>query len=47
MRVVYHPDAGTGDADKLALLASAGLPTSRPNRDFRRTDTLTGSGASG
>lgn len=27
MLVVYHPDAGSGDADKLALLASAGLPT--------------------
>jgi transcriptional regulator with XRE-family HTH domain len=25
--VVYHPDAGSSDADKLALLASAGLPT--------------------
>ncbi|WP_328529783.1 helix-turn-helix transcriptional regulator [Nocardioides sp. NBC_00368] len=25
--VVYHPDAGSPDADKLALLASAGLPT--------------------
>ncbi|MDR7381845.1 helix-turn-helix domain-containing protein [Promicromonospora iranensis] len=28
MLVVFHPDAGSGDADKLALLASAGLPTS-------------------
>ncbi|MFY1672146.1 helix-turn-helix domain-containing protein [Plantactinospora sp. WMMB334] len=28
MLVVYHPDTGSGDADKLALLASAGLPTS-------------------
>lgn len=27
MLVVYHPDAGSSDADKLALLASAGLPT--------------------
>jgi hypothetical protein len=26
MLVVYHPDAGSGDADKLALLASAALP---------------------
>ena len=26
--VVYHPDAGSSDADKLALLASAALPTS-------------------
>lgn len=28
MLVVFHPDAGSSDADKLALLASAGLPTS-------------------
>ncbi|WP_406079223.1 helix-turn-helix domain-containing protein [Micromonospora sp. NBC_00858] len=28
MLVVYHPDAGSSDADKLALLASAVLPTS-------------------
>ena len=28
MPVVYHPDAGSSDADKLALLASAALPTS-------------------
>ena len=28
MLVVYHPDAGSDNADKLALLASAGLPTS-------------------
>jgi hypothetical protein len=27
MLVVYHPDAGSADADKLALLASAALPT--------------------
>lgn len=26
MLVVYHPDAGSGNAEKLALLASAGLP---------------------
>jgi hypothetical protein len=30
MLVVYHPDAGSSDADKLALLASAALPTSDP-----------------
>jgi transcriptional regulator with XRE-family HTH domain len=29
MLVVYHPDAGSSDADKLALLASADLPTLR------------------
>jgi transcriptional regulator with XRE-family HTH domain len=28
--VVFHPDAGTGDADKLALLASADLPARAP-----------------
>ena len=28
MLVVLHPDAGSSDAEKLALLASAGLPTS-------------------
>jgi transcriptional regulator with XRE-family HTH domain len=28
MLVVFHPDAGSGDAEKLALLASAALPTS-------------------
>ncbi|MFG2003666.1 helix-turn-helix transcriptional regulator [Spirillospora sp. NPDC048911] len=33
MLVVYHPDAGSGDADKLALLASAGLPTSETRSD--------------
>jgi hypothetical protein len=26
MLVIYHPDAATGSADKLALLASAALP---------------------
>jgi transcriptional regulator with XRE-family HTH domain len=28
MLVVYHPDAGSSDAEKLALLASVGLPAS-------------------
>jgi transcriptional regulator with XRE-family HTH domain len=28
MLVVYHPDAGSSDAEKLALLASMGLPAS-------------------
>ncbi|MEU8610676.1 helix-turn-helix transcriptional regulator [Actinoplanes sp. NPDC048791] len=32
MLVVYHPDAGSSDADKLALLASADLPTSNAQR---------------
>ncbi len=32
MLVIYHPDAGSTDADKLALLASAGLPTTNPAR---------------
>ncbi|KOX13024.1 XRE family transcriptional regulator [Saccharothrix sp. NRRL B-16348] len=35
MLVVYHPDAGSGDADKLALLASADLPTKRPAEQRR------------
>jgi transcriptional regulator with XRE-family HTH domain len=30
MLVIYHPDAGTGNADKLALLASATLPPAAP-----------------
>jgi transcriptional regulator with XRE-family HTH domain len=29
MLVVYHPDAGSGNAEKLALLASADLPVTR------------------
>jgi transcriptional regulator with XRE-family HTH domain len=36
MLVVYHPDAGSGDADKLALLASAALPTAEPDREASR-----------
>ena len=32
MLVVYHPDAGSSDAEKLALLASAGLPTSNQHK---------------
>ncbi|NGN93907.1 helix-turn-helix domain-containing protein [Nocardioides sp. KC13] len=34
--VVYHPDPGSPDADKLALLASAGLPT-RPAESEARS----------
>jgi transcriptional regulator with XRE-family HTH domain len=30
--VVYHPEAGSTDAEKLALLASVGLPTVDPTR---------------
>jgi hypothetical protein len=38
MLVVYHPDAGSGDADRLALLASVALPTSTIERGtLRRT----------
>jgi transcriptional regulator with XRE-family HTH domain len=33
MLVVYHPDAGSSDADKLALLTSAALPTIDPGRE--------------
>jgi transcriptional regulator with XRE-family HTH domain len=36
MLVVYHPDAGSTDADKLALLAAAALPTAS------RSDEVTG-----
>jgi transcriptional regulator with XRE-family HTH domain len=36
MLVVYHPDAGSSDADKLALLASAALPTADPAHDTVR-----------
>ncbi|GAB1509653.1 helix-turn-helix transcriptional regulator [Actinophytocola sp. KF-1] len=32
MLVVYHPDPGSTDADKLALLASADLPTANSRR---------------
>ena len=35
MLVAYHADAGSADADKLALLASAGLPTHDRNRGHR------------
>jgi transcriptional regulator with XRE-family HTH domain len=31
--VVYHPDAGSSDADKLTLLASASLPTAGPEHE--------------
>ena len=38
MLVMFHADAGSGDADKLALLASAGRPATRsprwPQRSF-------------
>ncbi|MGS2640658.1 MmyB family transcriptional regulator [Streptosporangium sp. LJ11] len=36
MLVVYHPEAGSSDAEKLALLASAGLPTSDENKSSGR-----------
>jgi hypothetical protein len=35
MLVVYHPDAGSSDADKLALLTSAALPTADPEPSRR------------
>ena len=35
MLVVYHPDAGSSDADKLALLASANLPSASAEHEFR------------
>jgi hypothetical protein len=49
MLVVYHPDAGTSNADKLALLASADLPTTtNSNRQLQptRADTATNNDAS-
>jgi transcriptional regulator with XRE-family HTH domain len=36
MLVVYHPDAGSRDAEKLSLLASAALPTSSGQDDAAR-----------
>ena len=39
MLIVLHPDAGSGDAEKLVLLASAGLPTSPPRRRDGRLST--------
>jgi transcriptional regulator with XRE-family HTH domain len=36
MLVVFHPDAGSPDAEKLALLASAALPTSGTARQSLR-----------
>ncbi len=37
MLVVYHPDAGSSDADRLALLASAHLPTADAAHGLRRS----------
>jgi len=39
MLVVYHPDAGSSDADKLALLASPDLPAAGPAHTYRRSST--------
>jgi transcriptional regulator with XRE-family HTH domain len=36
MLVVYHPDAGSGDADKLALLGATALPTSSTEHESLR-----------
>lgn len=36
MLVVYHPDAGSSDAEKLAILGSAALPTREPHQAPRR-----------
>ncbi|MGW4467851.1 helix-turn-helix domain-containing protein [Micromonospora sp. NPDC004704] len=47
MLVVYHSDAGSSDADKLALLASAGLAASNTDRRLRQPSTEAGSAASG
>lgn len=37
--VVYHPNPGTADADKLALLASAALPAANTSQRRERSDT--------
>lgn len=37
--VVFHPDPGSVDADKLALLASAALPTSGSSQDRERSQS--------
>ncbi|MFK3982396.1 helix-turn-helix domain-containing protein [Micromonospora sp. NPDC050397] len=47
MLVVYHPDANSGDAEKLALLASAGLATSNTERKLHQPRTGTGSAVPG
>jgi hypothetical protein len=48
MLVVYHPDAGSSAADKLALLASADLPTqTRDERPGRRAHAADGAGRGG
>ncbi|MFI5957765.1 helix-turn-helix transcriptional regulator [Cryptosporangium sp. NPDC051539] len=39
MLIVYYPDPGSSDADKLALLASADLPSAADAHEFRRADT--------
>ncbi|MBB4751908.1 transcriptional regulator with XRE-family HTH domain [Actinoplanes lobatus] len=46
MLVVYHPNAGTSNADKLALLASVGLPTSNSYPQLQRTGAATDNDAS-
>ncbi|MFG1602649.1 helix-turn-helix transcriptional regulator [Actinoplanes sp. NPDC049265] len=37
--VIYHADAGSPDAEKLSILASAGLPTRQPQRRFQPHET--------
>jgi transcriptional regulator with XRE-family HTH domain len=45
MLVVYHPDRGSSDADKLALLASAELPTRHQHPAVSRRDRVSPSSA--
>ncbi|QCB93685.1 helix-turn-helix transcriptional regulator [Cellulomonas shaoxiangyii] len=45
MLVVYHPDAASADAQKLALLASAALPTASRDRDVASAPSTTTRGA--
>ncbi|SDT10607.1 helix-turn-helix domain-containing protein [Microlunatus soli] len=44
MLVLYHPDQGSVDADKLNLLASAALPPSRPGPQGQDTTTSVDAG---
>ena len=34
--IVYQPDAGSSDAEKLALLASPSVPAAGPDHDLSR-----------
>lgn len=40
MLVVFHPDAGSGDAEKLALLASAAMPSVAASANAASVNTV-------